>query len=148
MTDGPIFTETDFKECNNSTLGVHYFSARRIVNDAMSSLGNKDFSEIVKTASDLIYRHIQDAVEASMWADAEANLQGKVWHMVDDIVRGLLSGEKWLMDRYVLGEIYDCEKVRATVAKHIGDELAAKRIADLEDALAKAKQDLEWYRGR
>lgn len=50
------------------------------------------------------------------------------------------------MDRYVLGQRYECEKIRAAIAKHIPEELQNARIADLEAENAKLKEDLEWAR--
>jgi hypothetical protein len=87
-----------------------------------------------------------ESVKDHLLSDTELNLQGSMWHQVDQIMQGALSGERWIMDRYVLGDKYDCGKARAAIAKHIGDELAAKRIEDLEAEVAKLKEDLAWER--
>lgn len=83
-----------------------------------------------------------------LWSDAEMNLQGKSWRMVDEIVRGILSGEKWLIERYALGDRYDCDKIREAVARHIPREIMQARIADLEAENERLRKDLGFARGR
>lgn len=133
----PLFTEDDFE--GDSVLGPHYFAARRIVAGATKHLEDDGLDEMVKGITDKIYEKLQNSVEACMWSDAQSNLQSKMWHMVDEIMKGVLSGDKWIMDRYALGSKYDCEKSRAAIAKHVGNEVLALRISDLENEIERLK---------
>lgn len=128
------------------TLGPVYFAARRVVEAAMHDFTNDHLKEIAKTTTDAIYEKVQTAVEDHLWSDAELNLQGKMWRMVDQIVQGILSGEKWIADRYALGTRYDCGAARKAIAAHFEDAIAKARIADLEAEVERLKKDNEWLR--
>lgn len=142
-----VFTDDDFaKSKEYPNLEPHYFSSRRICADVVRGFEAEHMKPLIDKAASEFADKLWTMVENSLWDDTESNLQGMMYRTVDDIVRGLLSGEKWIMNKYVLGPRYECEKVRATVAKHITDELAAARIADLEDEIKRLKADNEWLR--
>ena len=143
-----IITDDDVSKGASSTLGAHYFSSRRIVRDAMSALEDKSFDDAVSEITKKLYEKLYDAVECSMWGDVECNLQSKMWTMVDEIVRGILSGDRWVLDRYVLGSRYDCEKIRAAVSQHLGDELRDHYVTDLEKKIETLESDVKWFRER
>lgn len=124
-----IFTDQDRQ---HSSLGPHYFAARRIVEASCAALKSEHAKEISDTVVKLVYERIQEVVEASLWSDAEMNLQGKMWSMVDEMVKCILGGDIAAMKRYTLGHRYDCEAVRKAIAKHIPQEIMNARIADLE----------------
>lgn len=128
------------------TLGPAYFAARRVVEAAMRDFTSEHLDGLAKTATDAIYEKLQEALEDHLWSDAELNLQGKMWRMVDQIVQGMLSGERWIVDRYALGPRYDCEAARKALSAHFEDEIANARIADLEAEIEKLKQDVAWLR--
>lgn len=128
------------------TLGPAYFASRRVVEAAMRDFTNEHLKDIAKVATDSIYEKVQSAVEDHLWSDAEMNLQGKMWRMVDQVVQGILSGERWVVERYALGSRYDCEKARKAIAAHFEDEIAKARIADLEAEVERLKQDNERMR--
>ena len=128
------------------SLGPAYFAARRVVDAAVQDFQDKELEPLVKASVDAFYSKLQDAVETSLWSDAEMNLQGKMWHMVDETVKALLTGEKWALERYCLGSRYEHEKVRAAVAAHIPQELQDKRVADLEAQVLQLSKDLSWAR--
>lgn len=128
------------------SLGPAYFVARRIAENVMKGVEAEHFEPLIKKFSDELYDKIREATENFLTSDAESNVQSHIYHLVDQMVHGLLSGEKWIMDRYVLGEKHDCEKVRATVAKHIEEPLAAARIKDLEDQVERLRKDIKWLR--
>lgn len=132
----------------DGTLGPAYFAARRAVEQAMQPFTNEMLGPILKEATDAFYKKLQDTVESFLWLDAEMNLQGKMWRMVDETVKALLSGEEWAVKRYCLGPRYDHDKVRAATAKHIPQELQDARIADLQAENAQLAKDLEWHRRR
>lgn len=142
-----IFTDEDFaKSSEYSNLEPHYFSSRRICAEVMKGFEADHMRGLVDKAASEFADKLWAMVETSLWDDTESNLQSKMYRTVDDIVKGILSGEKWIILKYVLGPRYECEKVRAAVAKHIPDELAAARISDLEEEIKRLKQDNEWLR--
>lgn len=130
------------------TLGPAYFAARCVVEQAVAPFTADMMQSVVKEIADKLYTQLQDIIEDALWSDAELNLQGKMWRMVDETVQALLSGEKWAVERYCLGSRYDHDKVRAAIARHIPEELQNVRIADLEQEVADLKKSLEWERRR
>ncbi len=140
MTD--IFTPEDMQETEkHNSLGPHYFAAQRIVDQAMAGFVAAHFDGIIKTAVDSL-------LEAAIFDDAGSNIQGKIWRMVDEVVRGILSGERWPMERWALGTRYECQKVREAVAAYIPDEIARARIADLEAEVKRLTERVEDERRR
>lgn len=140
-----IFTDEDMKQAETApTLGPAYFASRRAVEQAMRGIDEGHGKPIIKMFTDELCDRMWTIVQDSLWSDTEMNLQGQMYRQVDEIVRGILSGEKWIMDRYLLGERYDCEKVRAVVAKHIPAELQDKRVADLEEEIKSLRESLKW----
>jgi hypothetical protein len=143
----PIFTERDQQQSERSSLGPHYFASRRIVDAALAPLTSADAKEIAETVAKQIYDRIQEVAEESLWMDAEMNLQSKMWRMVDEIVKGILGGDRGAVERYALGERYRCEDVRKAIAAHFPQEIMAARIVDLEaenkrlqDALSRERE--------
>lgn len=137
------------------TLGPAYFAARRIAeklfkNDESMLEGEQSFKKIVDEVVEKVREGLYDYVEGHILSDLECNVQGKVYHLVDDTVKALLTGERWALERYVLAQEYNSVHVRKAVAAHIPDELAKARIADLEKQIEQLKTDLarerEWNR--
>lgn len=120
------------KGAEHPVLGPHYFAARQVAEEFMAEFEPKQFEPMVRKAADAFMEQAQDALENWLLSNVESNLQGTIWRQIDDSVKALLGGERWALDRYALGERYDCEKIRAAVAKHIPVELQEKRVADLE----------------
>ena len=129
------------------TLGPAYFAARKVVAEVCEGLDEEPFKELFSTFADKLNEQLQSRLEDHLFTDTEDSLYQKVWHMVDQIVRGLLSGEKWVMDRYALGTKYDCEAIRAELVKHIPKEVQDKRIVELEEQVDRLKKDLQFERG-
>jgi hypothetical protein len=50
------------------------------------------------------------------------------------------------MQRYPYADYSRGEEIRKAVAKHGGDELLMRRIADLEAEVAKQKETIDWLR--
>jgi hypothetical protein len=128
------------------SLGPNYFRAREVVGKFMEGFEAEHFEPLLKKFSDEMYGKLLQSVEDYLLSNAEDNLQGELWRGTDEAVKALLSGESWAMERYALGERYDCEKVRAAVAKYIPTELQDKRIADLEKDNADLRKTLEYMR--
>jgi hypothetical protein len=143
MTD-PILTDNDFAyAAQYPGLGPHYCPAQRIVEAALKPLTSDDAKVIAERVATQIYQQIVDATQDALWQDAEMNLQSKMWHMVDEIVRAILSGNLDVINRYVLGNRYDCEAVRKAVASHIPQKIMTTRIADLEGENERLKDALQ-----
>ncbi len=146
-----IFTEHDLAEgLANPTLGPEYFAARSFMERTMRGFQDEHLKPladaVTKTVTDQITEKVWEAVQDSLLIDAEYNVQNTIWRMVNETVKALLSGEKWAMTRYPLASRYDAERVRAAIAKHIPDELAQARIADLEAEIKRLQEQLEWRR--
>lgn len=144
-----MFTDAHLAEGEESpTLGPAYFCSRDVVERAMAGVQASDFKPLIdsfsKEFTDAVWRTVQD----HLLSDTEMNLQGAMWRQVDDMVKHLLAGEKWAMDRFVLGARYDCERIREAVAAHIPNVLRDARIADLEAQLERMKNDLAFYQNR
>lgn len=142
-----IITQEHIEQAKGyGNLGPAYFASRDIAERAMAGFEAEHFKPLIDKFGKDFADALWDSVRDHLLSDTELNIQGSMWHQVDQIMQGALSGEKWIMDRYVLGEKYDCGKVRETIAKYIGEELAAKRIEDLEAEVAKLKEELAWAR--
>lgn len=120
------------KGADHPVLGPHYFAARQTAEEFMNSFEPKHFEPMVRKAADAFMEQAQDALEAWFLSNVESNLHSTIWRQIDDSVKALLGGERWALERYALGERYDCEKIRAAVAAHIPAELQDARCKDLE----------------
>jgi hypothetical protein len=146
----PILTEEDVAKAKDfASLGAPYFAAQRIVGAALDGLPDNVLQPIVKKFTDAAYEAIQEAVEASIWSDAEHNLQGKFWSGIDEVIDALITGQPWALERYGLcAERYTsrAEDIRKAIAAHIPREIMDARIADLEAEVAKLKETIQWLR--
>lgn len=146
MTDD-VMTNEDFEKASDmATLGPHYFSSRRFAEEVMSGVETEFFEPALKKFADDLYNAMLDRAQNWIIGDAESNVQSHIWRTVDQIVRGILSGEKWIVERYALGNKYECGRVRETLARHITKELQDARIADLEEQVKSLKEQIEWLR--
>lgn len=130
------------------TLGPAYFCSREVVERAMEGVQSSDFKPMVDGVVKTISDHIWEKVQDHLLADTEMNLQGAMWNQVDAMVKHLLAGEEWAMKKFLLGERYDCDKIRRTVAQHVPKEIQDARVADLEKEVARLKDELKFYRNR
>jgi hypothetical protein len=89
---------------------------------------------------------MQESLEAYLLSDVESNLHTTIWHQIDESVQAILGGRQWALNKYMLGERYDCDKVREAVAKVVPKELQDARVADLEAEIVRLKEALEWAR--
>jgi hypothetical protein len=146
MTDD-VMTSDDFQKSEGmKTLGPHYFSSRRFAEEVMSGVETEFFEPALKKFADELYTAMLDKAQNWIIGDAESNVQTHIWRTVDQIVSGILSGEKWIVERYVLGGKYDCGTIRKTLAQHVPKELQDARIADLEEQVKALKEQVEWLR--
>ena len=139
-----ILTDKDFAYAEKYPgLGPHYWPSQRIVEAALKLLTSDAAKVIAERVATEIYQQIVDATQDALWQDAQMNLQSKMWHMVDEIVRAILSGNRDVINRYALENRYDCEAVRKAVAGHIPQEIMTARIADLEYENERLKDALQ-----
>jgi hypothetical protein len=140
-----MFTDETLTEAAKyPTLGPAYFEARAVVERQMAKFEAEQFEPLIKEFADKFRERLWSDVKDHMLSDAELNMQGEMYRMVDASVMAILSGEQWAIERYALHK-YDGEKVRAAVAKHIPKELQDARIADLEKEVARLRESLKFH---
>lgn len=143
-----MFSEQAMAEAAKyESLGPAYFEARPIVERHMEKFQAEHFQPLIGEFVKLFEDKLWDSVRDHLLSDTEMNIHGEVYRMVDDCVAALLSGERWAIERYVLGK-YNQEKVRAAIAKHIPQELQDARIADLEKDVERLTEQNRWLRER
>lgn len=130
------------------TLGPNYFAGRRIAEAFTERFEADCFKPLLDDFVRQFQEKLGEVVTDYMIENTESGIQQAIWYQIDRSVEALLSGEQWALGKYALGSRYDCDKIRAAVAKHIPTELQDKRIADLEAQLAEANKSLEYARGR
>lgn len=142
-----IFTDENIADGKRSMiLGPAYFSSRDFMRQFMLGLDDVDLAKPLKDFTDAIYSKVLRDFEQYLISNADSNIHDYIWRSVDEIVRGIMSGEKWIVEKYALQSRFDCEKVRDTLVKHFPEELKAGRIADLEAELKRANDELAWRR--
>lgn len=130
-------------------LSPPYFAGREIAERFMAKFEDEHFKPLAEKFANQFRDQLWGDISAWLLADTESNVGGAIWRMVDQIVQEILSGASpWIAKQYALGERYDCEKVRAALAKTIPKELQDARIADLEAEVAKLEENLRWMRDR
>jgi hypothetical protein len=143
-----MFTDEAMTEAAKyPTLGPAYFEARPIVEKHMEKFEAEHFQPLIGEFVKKFQDKLWDSVRDHLLSDTEMNIHGEAYRMVDDCVAALLSGERWAIERYVLGK-YSQEKIRAAVAQHIPQELQGARVADLEKEVERLRKDLAFYRDR
>lgn len=153
MTDNEIFTADDTEfGLSHPTLGPEYSAARSFMDRFMSGWEDEHLrplaESVAKEVTERIREKVWDDFRDYLLMDTEYNAAGAIRQMVNDTVKAILSGERWAMQRYPLAERYDAEKIRAAIARHIPDKIAARRIEDLEEQVKKLTESLEWARSR
>lgn len=130
-------------------LGPHYFDARKVMKRFVAKFEADQLKPLVEKAADNFRERLWSDVEDYLFSDAETNLQGEVWRMVDDCVEALLGGNDWALERFLLADRYDVVKTRAALVRMIPEDLQSAYARDLEkkiEDLEKRNQILEKYR--
>ena len=130
------------------TLGPEYFKARRISERLMQDFQDEFFKPLLDKFSDEFSIELWNKVQYNLINDSESNIQSEIWQTVEQIVKAILGGEQWVLQKYVLGPKYNCEKIRETIAKLIPKELQDERIKDLEEQVKRLKETVEVYQRR
>lgn len=141
------FTDEDLKEGESyPSLGPEYFASRRVAEGVMAKFEPEHFKPLIDEFIDKFRERLWDDVRDNLIDDTEQELGSAVSAMVEGTIRALLTGDQWAMNRYPYCDYRDGEKIRKAIAEHSGDEIAARRIADLEKQVAQLEDSLGHYR--
>ena len=100
---------------------------------AAESVAAIDVEGIKALADDMADRFsclVHEYFDGRFRSDMEDNIKIHISNSVESVVEHLLAGNRPHLEKYVLKSYRD--DVREAVARHLGDELAKARIADLE----------------
>lgn len=138
------FTQDDINV--GPILGPEYRASTRMAEAMLAKFSAEHMKPLVDEFADTFREKLWDDVRDWLLSDTEMNIASEVRHMVEQTIQALLTGEEWAMKRYPFADYSKGEKVRAAVAKHGGDELLMRRIADIEKELRRVREQLEWAR--
>ena len=145
MPEAEFFSEEDMKEAAKfPTLGPAYFASRKTVEKFMEGFDVAMFKPLIDELVSKIQDELNTAFFERLLSDTEHNLHGAMWRHADSMVKHVLAGDKWAIEKYALGDRYGCEAVRASLAKAIPAELQDARIADLEAELKRLKEEVRY----
>ena len=139
-------TFTDEDIAIGPVLGPEYRASQRFAEGVMADFQEEHLQPIIKMVADQVQDKLWDVARDWLLQDTETNVQGAVRDMVNQTVDALLTGNEWAMQRYPYADYSRGEEIRKAVAKHGGDELLMRRIADLEAEVAKQKETIDWLR--
>ena len=138
------FTDNDI--AIGPVLGPEYRASARFAEGVMKDFQENDLQPIIKMVADQVQDKLWDAARDWLLSDTEVNVAGAVRDMVKQTIDALLTGKEWAMRRYPYADYSRGEEIRAAVAKHGGDELLMRRIADLEAIIAKRDETISYLR--
>lgn len=143
------FTDDDIAQgVSYPSLGPEYFASRRFAEGVMAKFEADHLKPIIESIADQVRDKLWDDARDWLLSDTESNVQGAVREMVNGTVDALLTGKEWAMNRYPYADYSRGEEIRAAVAKHGGEELLMRRIADLEAEIAKRDETIRFLRDR
>lgn len=137
-------TFTDDDIAVGPVLGPEYRASLRWSEAVTATLDPELIKPIIDKAADDLRDAIWTATVDHLLSDTERNAAGGVRYMVEQTVQALLTGKEWAMQRYPFADYARGEEIRAAVAKHGGDKLLMRRIAELEAELAKKEETIQW----
>lgn len=141
MTD-EVFSEKNIIDGEKSlTLGPAYFASRDIAERFMAKFEAEHFKPMLNKFTMEFRDLMWTDMSTFLMSDTESNLQGEMWRQADRMVEYLVSGEPWALQKFVLNERYDFDKVRKAIAAHIPQELQDARITFLEGQITKLKEE-------
>jgi hypothetical protein len=142
------FTADDIEQGEQyPSLSPEYFAARRVAEAVMTKFEPEHFKPLIDAFADQFRDKLWDDVRDYLINDTEQNIHTQICHMVEGTVRALLTGEQWAMNRYPFCDYRDGPKIRAAIAEHSCDEVAKRRIADLEKEVDRLTDSLRYARG-
>lgn len=140
------FTETDTSHQYTASLGPEYFASNRLAEAMIAKFDAEHLKPLVDKVADEFRDKLWSDVTDWLLSDTEQNVAGGVRYMVEQTVQALLSGKEWAMQRYPYADYSKGEEIRAAVAKHGGDTLLARRVADLEAENVRLSETIERMR--
>ena len=140
------FLEEDTSGQFAASLGPEYFASQRLAEAMINKFDAEHLKPLVDKVADEFREKLWDDVRDYLLADTEQNVAGEVRYMVEQTVNALLTGKEWAMQRYPYADYSKGEEIRAAIAKHAGDALLARRVADLEAEVEKQRQTIEHLR--
>lgn len=138
------FTDADINL--SPCLGPEYGASNRLAEAMLAKFEAEHLKPLVEKVADEFRDKLWDDVKEYLLGDTEMNVAGAVRDMVHQTIDALLTGKEWAMQRYPYADYSRGEEIRAAVAKHGGDTLLARRIADLEEKLAKRDETIRFLR--
>lgn len=149
MPNAEFFSEEDLKSGEEfPSLGPAYFAAQKTVERFLDGFDMKLFRPIIDELVKKVQEDLNSELLTWLLSDTESNLHGTMWRHADSMVKHVLAGDEWAIKKYALGDRYDCEAVRAAVAKAVPAELQDARIADLEAEVERLKSECSALRSR
>lgn len=134
------------KGIDNPILGPSYFAARKTAERFMASFEAEHFKPLIDEFTEKFRDELWSNISEWLLMDTESNLQGEMWTHVDNMVKHVLAGDEWAIKKFALGERYDCERIRKTLASYIPKELQDARISDLESEVDRLTRDIKFLR--
>ena len=144
MSEITTFTDDDIEV--GPVLGPEYRASHRLAEAMMEKFQTEHLKPLVDKIADEFREKLWSDVVDWLLVDTEQNVAGAVRHMVEQTVQALLTGRQWAMDRYPYADYSKGEEIREAVAKHGGDTLLARRVADLEAEIETQRQTIEFLK--
>ena len=143
----PIITKGDIEKCGDGVLGPEYWASERAADELVRMvLPQEALDAIAKEAAKAVSEAVFGRISEFLWDGVlEHNMQLKAYQMVGDVIEAIISGNKALAQRYALDR-FDQFGVRKAIAELIPDEVAQKRISDLEEEIVMLREQLKWSR--
>lgn len=141
---------TDFTEDDiaiGPTLGPQYRASNRLAEAMLEKFEAEHLKPLVEKVADEFRERLWDDVLNYLLSDTEQNVAGAIRHMVGQTVEALLTGKQWAMNSYPYADYSKGREIREAVCKHGGETLMAKRVADLEEELARKEETIRFLRG-
>lgn len=142
----PNTTFTDEDIAVGPVLGPEYGASNRLAEAMMEKFSTEHLKPLVDKVADEFRDKLWSDVTDWLLADTEQNVAGAIRHMVEQTITALLTGKEWAMQRYPYADYCKGEEIRAAVAKHGGDTLLARRVADLEAEIKKCRETIGYLR--
>lgn len=147
MNDAPCpFWDEDTESPYAASLGPEYHASNRFAEAMIAKFDTEHLQPLVDKVADEFRDKLWGDVADWLLADTEQNVSGAIRHMVEQTVQALLTGKEWAMQRYPYADYSKGKDIREAVAKHGGETLLERRVADLEQELAEAKKTIEYLR--
>lgn len=124
------------------TLGPNYEFGRQVSERFMAQFETEQLLPLIETFGRKVYEEVEQKFRDFLMTDVECNIHLDIQRQLDACVEALLGKNTWIIEKYCLGERYNCEQIRAAVAAAMPKEIQEARIADLEAEIERLKNDI------